>query len=157
MSNNLLDSSGNADLYNGSNNYFVNDRFCTPNSAVYLKTGSLQAPPGVYFSGDFSILVWINLKSYSLWLRIIEFGNGAGMEIVDLGMLGYGPRLFAEIFGATQTSLSTTMSIQLSQWYQVAFVLQGTNAYYYVNGVLQATGSFTVPNNVERFSNFIGK
>jgi len=63
---NLSDIVGKADLYNGLNYYFVSDRFCTPNSAIYFKNGFLQVPAGVYFSGDFSVTAWIYLKSYKM-------------------------------------------------------------------------------------------
>ncbi len=59
---NLNDLIGEANLYNGYNYLFVSDRFCTPNSAIYLRNGYLQIPDGVYLSGDFTVTVWISLK-----------------------------------------------------------------------------------------------
>ena len=45
----------------------------------------------------------------------------------------------------------------MSQWYHVAFVLNGSTAYIYVNGIQQATKTIIKANDVNRKSNFIGK
>jgi hypothetical protein len=146
-------------LYNCTNYYFVRDRFCSPNSAIYLDNGYLQAPADIYFAGDFSITAWIYLKSYGTWSRIIDFGNGSPMDNVNFGFFGGNSQLFAEIFqgNSPSTSLVPTVNIQLYQWYEVAFVVHGSNGYVYINGVLQATGIMNPPKNVLRTSNYIGK
>lgn len=59
-------------LTNELNSYFIG------NSYIWLNWGYLSAPAGVYFSGDFSVSVWIYVINFSVWERIIDFGNGAG-------------------------------------------------------------------------------
>jgi hypothetical protein len=73
---NLIDSVRGANLFGGSRYSFVPDRFCSANSAIYFNQGYLQAPSGVYFSGDFTVTAWIYLKSYKSSSRLIDFGNG---------------------------------------------------------------------------------
>ena len=67
----------------------------------------------------------------------------------------------SKIFGCTyEGAFSDTNaggSIQLNQWYHVAFVLRNTNGYIYVNGIQVGTGSLFEPSNVTRMSNYIGK
>jgi hypothetical protein len=67
---------GNADLYGGVNASLTYDRFNNPNSALSLKNGFLNAPPGVYFNGnDFSVTAWIRLHAYNKWSRLFDFGE----------------------------------------------------------------------------------
>ena len=62
FNNDLSDMSSSKNLIYGQNYEFTSDRYCKLKSAVYLKQGYLQAPPGVYFSGDFTISLWISLE-----------------------------------------------------------------------------------------------
>ena len=159
--NNFTDVVGKADLYCGTNIAFTYDRFCNPNSAIYFKKGYLQVPPGSYFSGDFTVTAWINLRSYQHYSRIIDFGNGENNDNVILGFNGLTYNLRGEIRSAQSQSqkilIASSVSIQLNQWYHVAFVLSGTNGIIYVNGSLAANGVLNVPNDVKRSSNYIGK
>lgn len=61
----LNDVVGNAHLFGGSNYSFVPDRFENPNSAIYFNNGYLQLEHGTYISGDFTVTLWLYLKSYS--------------------------------------------------------------------------------------------
>ena len=55
----FYDKIGKSNLYNVVNVAFVKDRYGIPNSAVYLNNGRMQAPSGVYFSGELTITFWI--------------------------------------------------------------------------------------------------
>ncbi len=72
---NLSDMIGIAHLFNGFNYSFVEDRYGNLNSSIYFQNGYLQVPPGVYFSYDFTFTVWIKLKSFKAYSRVIDFGN----------------------------------------------------------------------------------
>ena len=76
FSNNLNDIIGKANLTNGpiGSSNFVKDRFFTSNSAVFLENSFLQLPPGVYLSGDFSILLWFQLIYTTGPNILINFG-----------------------------------------------------------------------------------
>jgi len=159
--NNLLDNTGGATLFGGINYSFVPDRFCTLNSAIYLNSGYLQVPNGVYFSGSYaSFTVWIYLKSYQYYSRIFDFGNGPCSDNVGLAMF----ETSSQIYGLTCQnssksfkSLKAQSIINLNQWYFVAFVLSGTSGYIYVNGSLITNGTLFAPNNIIRTNNYIGK
>jgi len=158
---NLSDVVGGANLFNGLKYSFVPDRCNSLNSAVYLNKGYLQVPPGVYFKGDFTFTAWIYLKSYQYYSRIFDFGNGILSDNVALSMNGTTSKMLAFIFQGSnllQTTLSTSPpEINLNQWYFVAFVLNGTKSYIYVNGSQVGNGTSHVPNNIQRTRNYIGK
>ncbi len=51
----------------------------------------------MYFSGDFTVTAWINLKTYQSWARIFDFGNGQ-IDNVFLGMYGTSSQLVGKIY-----------------------------------------------------------
>ena len=156
MSNSLDDEVGGANLYGGNSYSFTTDRFCSPNSAIYLNQGYLQVPAGVYFSGDFTVTAWIYLKSYQLNSRIFDFGNGQDSDNVILAMLS--TQICGQTLqGSNSKTITSSRIIDLNQWYFVSYVLDGTTAYIYVNGNQFVTGQLYIPNNVVRTSNYIGK
>ena len=153
--NNLSDVIGSANLYGGSSYSFVPDRFCSPNSAIFFNSGYLQVPPGVYFSGDFTVTAWINIKSYQSHSRIFDFGNGKNINSIFFYMYSTTSQIAAYIIDPNAGSIATTPIISLNQWYFVAFVLNGTTGYIYVNGNLVGSGTLSVPSQINRKSNFI--
>lgn len=155
---NLSDVIGGANLYGGMSYSFVADRFNNSNSAIYFNGGYLQVPPGVYFSGDFSLIAWINLKSYQSFSRIIDFGNAAAIDNVVLTMYSNTSQLMGVTFVSTsETRIFSPGLIQLNQWYHVAFALSGTNGSIYLNGVPVANATLVSPNNLTRNLNYVGR
>ena len=148
-----------SDLYGGSNYSFTTDRFGNNNSAIYFNNGFLQVPNGSYFNGDFTIIIWIIFNAFESMTRFIDFQDQNGNNNVAFSMDSSGILLLL------QTSDNTTLTsvnqfyqtMLLNTWYHVTAVLQGTNAYIYVNGVLQITGTLSSPSNITRTMNFIGK
>ncbi len=53
------DSVGGANVIDGSNYGLTNDRYGNANSVLNLTNGYVQLPPGVYFSGPFTVTVWV--------------------------------------------------------------------------------------------------
>ena len=154
----LNDLVGGATLFGGSNYSFVEDRFGTPNSAIYFNNGYLQIPSGVYFSDDFTITVWIYLKSCTHLAKIIHFGNGVSNNNIIFGMNDNTSTLIGEIFqNNNKNKLESDLKLDLNQWHFVSFVLIDTKAYIYVNGEQIANGDLHIPINILRKSNFIGK
>ena len=157
----LSDVVGGANMYGGSSYSFSYDRFCSVNAAIYFNNGYLQIPPGVYFFGDFTFLAWIYFKSYQAYSRVFDFGtvSGSGGNNILLMIMGTSSNLTG-IFYSTPTISSSVgpATIQLNQWYQVAFVVQSRTSYIYLNGIqIATTASLSSPNNVQRTSNFFGK
>jgi hypothetical protein len=135
MNGNLNDTINGANLYNGYNYSFTSDRFNNSNSAIYFNNGFLQIPDGHYFNGDFSVSIWININSFNEYARIIDFGC--------LTMSVFGSTGQVLIKTNTQSGFSNlfaSSSIQLGLWYHLAYVLQGTTGFVYVNGVLVSSG-----------------
>jgi len=156
----LNDPVGGANLYGGENYSFTYDRFCSVNEAIYFNKGYLQVPPGVYFSGDFTVTAWICLKSYQSYSRIFEFGNGPYDNNVILTMYESMSKIQAcivEGYSAHAPGFLTFSLVNLNQWYFVSFVLNGTTGHIYVNGSQVESGTLLIPNNITRISNFFGK
>jgi hypothetical protein len=155
---NLSDVVGGANLFGGSNYSFTNDRFCSPNSAIYFNHGYLQVPTGVYFSGNFTMMAWIYLKTYQFWTRIFDFGNGPVSDNIYLSMIETTSNMQACIYeGSSYALINPPSVINLNNWYFISFVLSRTTGYIYVNGNLVANGTLNIPNNITRTSNYIGK
>ena len=159
---NLSDVIGGANM-DGSliNISFVNDRFCNANSAIFFNNASaLKVPPGVYFSGDFTITIWIYLKAFqSHNTRLIDFGNGNYADTVFAFYNSMQIKYFISLNSTTKWSygMSTNSLIELNKWYHVTFTLSGTTGYVYVNGSLAVNRStMIVPRNILRNLNYIG-
>ena len=160
---NVNDTVSISHLYNGVNVALTTDRYGRALSAVSLTTGSYQIPAGNYFSStDFSILVWINMRSFSSYQRLISFksalsgtidyiyiSTSAGLSrnpIVDIYRSGSAP-------GYVSTSI-----LQLNQWTHIAFTFARPNLYLYLNGILSGGLAKTdVPNTGIYISNYLGR
>ena len=156
---NLCDGVGGKHLYGGPLSQrwsFAKDRFNNSNPAIYFNNSYLQAPPGTYFSGDFTITAWFYLLSYqSNCPQILDFGNEAFTNNVMLGIQQNLLR-FAIVVGGSFNQVWSSEPVNLNTWYHVAAVMKGSTGYIYVNGILSSNGSLPTPENVYRKSNFIG-
>ena len=56
------------------------DRFNNTDGAILLNNSYYMLPTRVYFSGDFTILAWVKLITYSSNSRLIDCGNGASSD-----------------------------------------------------------------------------
>ncbi len=147
---NLSDVINGADFYGGANYAFTFDRFCSENSAIYLNYGYLKIPIGSYFSAsDFSLIIWIQLRSYEYNSKIIDFASN-----VAFGINLHTGNLLAKI---NLSSMLSNQVIQLNKWSHVALVLSGTTSFVYVNGVQVSVGSLNTPLAISTTDNYIGK
>ena len=160
--NNLIDAITGSSLY-GSGFAFTFDRFCNPNSAILLQNVYLQAPPAVYFSGDFTVSAWMNWRAFTENTRIIDFGNGAPSDNIffsfDRNLNLYAGIHYTKPRDNSYTNTNSTSTIlKTNNWFHVAFVLNGNIGTIYVNGIVRGTGSnMNVPRNVTRTLSYIGK
>jgi len=149
----LNDLVGKSNLYGGSNYSFVSDRFDNPNSALYFNNGYLQVQPGVFFNGDFTVTLWLQLKSYENWTNLFEFGsnnNKVYLQIIH-------SQLVAGInFLSISSQIETPPIIELNFWYHLAFVLENETGYIYVDGSQTAFNKLNKPMYVNRRINKIG-
>jgi hypothetical protein len=58
---------------------FTTDRFGVASGAIGAR-GTVPtiwtAPPAVYFTGDFTVMLWFKINSYTEWGKIFDFGDG---------------------------------------------------------------------------------
>jgi hypothetical protein len=86
---------------------FVPDRFGNANGAIAIRgtTSTVwTAPAGVYFTGDFTFMIWFKAYAYSTWDVFFDFGQavpGAGwnndVKFNSYGYGSYGPQIFVMI------------------------------------------------------------
>jgi uncharacterized repeat protein (TIGR02543 family) len=149
-----ISSIGETICYNGDPNPIVNNALAMDGQDVYA-----IAPASVWFNGNYTIETWIYPRTFSNWGRVIDFGNGPGVDNVLLGYTeGTSGKPSLVNFGAGGVgSLTSSTQLVLNQWSHLAVSFNGTTATMYINGALVATGTMTAPNNVNRTSCLIGK
>ena len=125
-------------LKNESNATFV--QYSQSVKIIYLYRGYLSAPPGIYFSGIFTVCVWVQIKSQRTWTRILDFGNGRLDSVVLLfSYSSTGFPSFALANGDQTISYpSSNRKLMIGEWTHLAFVNDGSKAYIYINGTLNA-------------------
>ena len=158
---NVKDVVGKADLFDGVNAILANDQFGKPSSALSLINGYYRVPSGVYFSGDFTIMVWIKVRNYNTWSRIIDFAVGQ-YNFVAFSITGDNVgRPMCETFSTELTwRVESTVELGLNIWVHLACTLAQTSGAIYRNGVIVSNTlkAYTAgPQNVVRTSNFIGR
>src|SRR5438552_12221253 len=42
----------------------------------------VDVPAGIWFSGDLTVEGWVYVRSYNNWSRLLDFGNGEGIDNV---------------------------------------------------------------------------
>jgi hypothetical protein len=149
-----ISSIGETICYNGDPNPIVNNALAMDGQDDYA-----IAPARVWFNGNYTIETWIYPRTFSNWGRVIDFGNGPGVDNVLLGYTeGTSGKPSLVNFGAGGVgSLTSSTQLVLNQWSHLAVSFNGTTATMYINGALVATGTMTAPNNVNRTSCLIGK
>ncbi|CAF0819998.1 unnamed protein product, partial [Brachionus calyciflorus] len=158
---NLKDVSKAQDLYEQTSLVFISDRFGNSNSAFRLLNGYVRAPPGTYFSGDFSITAWVRLNSYVNHQRLLDFGNGRDSDNVLVSLSGTSQSIyFHSYYGSNQYVFDSTTILPLNIWHHVAFTVAGPVMKIFVNGTLVANKTQSATNvvqSVNRQTNYFGK
>lgn len=148
-------------MYNGTSYSIVAHRFGNLSQAISFNNGFLQVPPGVYFSSDLTIILWINLRDYNLYSQIIDFVNNK-TDNVMLGMFHNTSQIRTVIkMNKDSSQIYSPTVFSLNQWYHVALSLNENNGRIYTNGQFKGNANCTsklyVPRAVVRTNNFIGK
>ena len=122
----------------------------------------ISLPSAVYFDDNtFTIEAWVYLKAYDNWCRLIDFANGSPSDNViaalSKGTSGY-PHLDVYVGGSSTGGCASTTQIPLNTWSHIAYVLNGTNAYIYLNGkLIGSSTTMQTPTNITRTNNYIGE
>lgn len=156
---------------------FVKDRYNQNDRCKVFNFGAeaLQVKDGNYFTGDFTISVWVNVSSVSKWSRIIDFGlgqNNSNIVFSSSASLSGIPGLAiykGEGTDLTQLRGKESDRLKEGEWYHLCATLSGDVAKLYVNGkeINSATGFYTPQSktltkcligksNFENESNFYG-
>jgi hypothetical protein len=146
------------------------DRFGNANGAISVRSTAStvwSVPAGVYFTGDFTFIVWFKPYGFGYFDFIFDFSSAAVNSLlwsnnvnlhVNQGSYPTSPLVDIHV-GATQYAATTTTFVfQANLWYHVAAKLSGTSVTIYVNGVSVGTssGGYTTPVNATRITNNIG-
>ena len=140
---------------------FANDKDGVAYSVIQFTGGYGVVPPGVYFNGDFTLTVWVNVQSFGSYGSIIDFANGPGSDNVKLqvavGGSGY-PAITLYSGTSNSVRVQSSATISLNTWYNLAFSLSNLTYSIFINGVVWYSGTSTVvPQSVLRSSNYIVK
>ena len=155
----LNDVVSGAHLAEGQNVSFVQDRNNNANSALSLNDGFVQAPPGVYFNGDFTISAWVRVNQVGNFTRLLDFGdeNFADNVFASLTWDSFGnPYLNIDHNGNEGLPILANASLRPGEWNHLAFTFNNGSARIFLNGNLVGEGSASAPRNVERTKNYIG-
>jgi autotransporter-associated beta strand protein len=156
MDGNTRDTSGHG---NGGVSHGIPD-FTTGTSGQCLNLdGSnryLKLPTGIITSSGFTFGAWIQWDGGASNQRIFDFGNGTDQYLYLSPSVGGEMRFGLRNNSGTTTSISTA-ALAPGSWQHVAVTLEGTAAKIYLNGVLQAQGTFPDPTLSGTSLNFIGK
>ena len=145
---------------------YVEDRFSRSNSSVLIED-FLNAPQDIYFSNEFSITAWINIKALqsnsTFRLILLDFGNDFGIASDDVILQIENDNLKGFVYKGTTESSSVSNDktndslIEFNTWYHVAFVVEKLSGYLYLNGKQLTNAPVHTPNRVLRKKNVIGK
>lgn len=146
------------------NAYLDENKYSIANTSVYLNSGYLQAPPGVYFNGDFTIIAWIKLNQSVTWSRLFDFANlnylnhPTDQLHVILSNLAGNVESNYYVDGVNECPFSSSKSLRLGQWDHVAVTLSISQAQIYINGqFVGGQSSFNSPSNIIRQYCYFGR
>jgi hypothetical protein len=149
------DLSGNhydATLYNSAQ--FVDNRAINFN---FASDQYAAIAPANMFNGDFTIVSWVYVRTYKSWSRIIDFGNGAGVDNVVLAVTDGTSGV--PVFSIDNGNVDSDQTLPRNQWAQLAASQAGSISTLYINGFQVQSfdnGEFTIP-SVTRNYNYIGR
>jgi hypothetical protein len=145
---------------------FSTDRLRNPNGSIATRDVDTfwTLPAGVYFAGDFSIMVWLRVYSCQENERFIDCGNGPGSDNVFIKMSGGQVQCmpYIDIFDGTKSFTGAgppTYRLPTNDsWVHLALSVTGTTGKLYANGALILSNvTLNSPVNVTRSSCFFGK
>ncbi|MEM6696847.1 MAG: LamG-like jellyroll fold domain-containing protein, partial [Bacteroidota bacterium] len=117
----------------------------------------------IYFDGSsFTIEAWVYQKALANWSRLMDFGNGSGVENVFFALTnGTSGEPQLSIYGAGGSySLRSNSTLPSNEWVHLSATFDSNDGAVamYMNGEIVASGTSTeTPNNVIRTRNYIGE
>jgi hypothetical protein len=106
-------------------------------------------------------MIWVKVKVFNAYSRIIDIGNGPGDDnVILMSTFGSNGPIQVCMFDKSITTLYYVSNVKLTinKWQHVAFVLDFPIFYLYLDGNRVAVGTVSkIPNNVVRSSGYLGK
>jgi hypothetical protein len=112
------------------------------------------------FSNALTISVWAYPTRNSVWSRLVDLGNGAGLDNICFARRENSQDLVLSIWtaGRNQGELTASGALYLNQWGMFTVTVSGKAAKIYRNGALVAAGDLPNPiSNLRRAYNYIGR
>lgn len=111
------------------------------------------------YANGFTVEAWVRYRSFQCWSRIIDFGNGAGVDNIFFANWGTTNKLVFQVHrdeGARDITAAGVL--ETGTWMHLAATVDRYgNAALYKNGQVLITGSIAVPRTVRRTRNYIGR
>ncbi|MEI6428051.1 MAG: LamG domain-containing protein [Pseudanabaena sp. ELA607] len=169
------------DAYNNSypvqkvdDTHFVIDRKWATGEAVNVKLVSRRRR-GIVFDGvedyialdelayDFNqgitVEAWVYYDSFKSWSRVVDLGNGSGVDNIILANDGVTNNLALHIYRGNLNQYITAVGVlEVGKWIHVAATIDKSgNATLYKNGAVVQQGKVHLPNQVKRTRNYVGR
>lgn len=112
------------------------------------------------FTGGLTITLWVRVDTVGDYARFVDLGVGQSNQNIWFGRVGTTNNLGFKVYNGTAggTQVTATGAIATGSWQHFAVTQTSTGAVViYKNGAQIATGSTTVPVNVTRASNYLGR
>lgn len=133
----------------------------TLSNRAYVFNGTnqyAQAPSGFALNTGFTICALVNMGTPSLWERIIDFGNGAGIDNILFARNGTSTTLSAQIASASPGWMVHQVDVIVdSTWMFLTWTYNGAISTLGVNGTYYTLASAVTIPNVTRTLNYIGR
>jgi hypothetical protein len=157
----MNDHIGTAHMTQGDLTTFTLDRFGNQNSALALNGGWTQVPAGIYFdTPEFTISVWVYPQQVGSWARVIDFGNGQGINSIYLSLSDGSDCMPVAVVTDPLFYVVSSQRCTLNQWQLLTATFDGRAMKIYINTTLTATynlSSNVVIPSLNRTKNYVGK
>ena len=162
MNNHVMDIVGGSDMFGGpiSGKSFVNDRLNRPNGALYLQNSYYLLPEGVYFSGEYTLSLWVKMISMTTYGRIMSLLSASidfhGIIFTLSTTTSSTPYVYTSLNSISSHSISAK-SLSIGKWQNVVFTLDSNStSTIYIDGVIvnQQANYLTPLNFIRNFTYF---
>lgn len=111
------------------------------------------------FSKGITVEAWVWYDSFNNWSRIIDFGNnGITDSIIFVNELKTANLQFIVSQGDEQKVITANGKLEIGKWIHLAATIDSSNnATLYKNGIKICSSPITLPKNLVRANNYIGK
>jgi hypothetical protein len=158
MNNNYNDIIGGKTLINPVGVSFITDRLNSPSSAISINYGYIQAPAGVYFSGDFTVTTWFRSDTALVTnCRLFDFGNGQDSNNILVSWASGKSYITTFTGSSTLGNRHSNNLVKIGKWNHFALTFKTGQLTLYINGNVDVTGTAYTPTGVSRTSNYIGR